>query len=44
MQLHFWLFHVRIPANIRIRHAQKQREKEIVDLEDNPPHFIEVIF
>ena len=44
IQLYFWLFLVLIPANIRIRHEQKQREKEIVDFQDNPLHFIEVIF
>ena len=28
----FWIFHIQTPANNRIRHAQKQREREIVDL------------
>ena len=40
----FWIFHIQTPANNRIRHAQKQREREIVDLQDNPLNFTEVIF
>ena len=40
----FWIFHIQTPENNRIHHAQTQREREIAVLQDNPPHFIEVIF
>ena len=40
----FWIFHIQTPENNRIHHAQTQREREIVVLQDNPLHFTEVIF